>query len=359
MPPYSGVRQRQEVRQVPEIIGESLHAKHLREFVLQVAPIKSTVLLTGETGVGKDHTAKTIHSIGRPTRPFKEVNCPTIPTTVFESELFGHFKGAFTDARERRVGLVEVVGDGTLFINEIGEMTLDLQAKLLQLLDGKGYRPVGSNYEQDFHGRIIAATNIELRDAVKARGFRLDLFQRLDVFSYRIPALREHPEDIALIAHNFLARQNARKVFTPEAVDALEKYAWPGNIRELEHVVEKGIARSIGDEINLRDIRDFLKEDFETRTISGPSPDQIVGQRLFLEMTKKHGDFWEVVHNPYMSRNLSRDQVRAVIDLALKETRGNYKGVARIFNLEGEGEYKKLLNFLRKHDCHIPFQNYR
>jgi DNA-binding NtrC family response regulator len=213
-----------------------------------VASTSSTVLVTGESGTGKELVAKAIHSLSpRREAPFVSVNCGALPETLLESELFGHMKGAFTDAHQTRKGLFEAAHRGTLFLDEVGEMPASMQVKLLRALQERRIRRVGGTDEIEVDVRLIAATNRPLEDLVRERRFREDLFYRLNVIPLRIPPLRERREDIPLLAAHFLKRftgemGKAVTSLSPETLRLLGAYQWPGNVRELENVIERAVA---------------------------------------------------------------------------------------------------------------------
>src|SRR3982751_551949 len=236
------------------IVGESPAMGELRDLLRKVAGSPaSTVLLTGESGTGKDLAAKILHyNSDRANRPFVNITCSAIPETLLESELFGHERGAFTDARQQQRGLFEQADGGTVFLDEIGEMVPALQAKLLRFLEEKAFKRVGGSGDVRVDVRIIAATNRDLEEAVKSSGFREDLYYRLNVMQITLPSLREHPADIPLLLNHYIDvfnrefRKNIRGV-TPEAMELLKAYRWPGNIRELRNAVERAMLLAEGE----------------------------------------------------------------------------------------------------------------
>jgi formate hydrogenlyase transcriptional activator len=227
------------------IVGASPQLKGVLRKVQQVAPVDSTVLLLGETGTGKELIARAVHEGStRKDRPLIKVNCGAIPQGLVESELFGHEKGSFTGALQRRIGRFELADQGTLFMDEVGELPLDTQVKLLRVLQEKEFERVGSTKAQRVDVRLIAATHKELEQEVTEGRFRADLFYRLNVFPIRIPPLRDRPKDIPLLVQHFLAQFQRKlakplKGVTPESMERLETYHWPGNIRELQNVLER------------------------------------------------------------------------------------------------------------------------
>lgn len=227
------------------IVGQSNEIRRVLDLVERVAGSDSTTLITGSSGTGKELIAKAIHyNSARSQHPFVPINCGAIPSELLESELFGHVKGSFTGAVANRVGRFEMANNGTLFFDEIGEMSPHLQVKLLRVLQERKFEPVGSTKTQEANVRIIAATNIDLEKAVERGDFREDLFYRLNVIPIEIPSLKERKSDIPLLLQHFLEKFNrasSRKIssFSAEVVETLFNYAWPGNIRELENLVER------------------------------------------------------------------------------------------------------------------------
>src|SRR5580693_5676198 len=242
------------------IIGESPAMREIFEVVQQVAPSRATVLLGGESGTGKEIFAKAIHHLSpRAKQPFVAVHCAALAPTLLESELFGHERGAFTGAHERRVGRFEQAQGGTLFLDEIGEIDATVQVKLLRFLGERTFERVGSNKTLSADVRLVAATNKNLEELVKAGKFREDLFFRLRVVEIELPPLRERTGDIPLLAQSFLrefAKENGKAVndFTAEALEALMNYSWPGNVRELRTAIEHAVVLSRGERISLRDL---------------------------------------------------------------------------------------------------------
>lgn len=263
-------RLRREVKQLRDnearpyslraIVGESSAMEALRQMVAKVAASPaSTVLLTGESGTGKDLVAKTIHySSARAARPFMNITCSALPDQLLESELFGHERGAFTDARMQKRGLLESAEGGTVFLDEIGEMAPALQAKLLRFLEEKSFKRVGGAGDIRVDVRVVAATNRNLEEQVAKGGFRSDLYYRLNVLPIRLPALREHADDVAALVSFFIDTFNRefKKRITgvsPAASTLLKGYGWPGNVRELRNVVERAMLLAEGPRLEARD----------------------------------------------------------------------------------------------------------
>ena len=239
------------------IVGRSTALRTVLAEVEMVAPTDSTVLICGETGTGKELIARAVHNrSGRRANPFVKCNCAAIPTGLLESELFGHEKGAFTSAVASRVGRFELANRGTIFLDEIGETPLELQPKLLRVLQEREFERLGSSRTLHTDARLVAATNVNLADMVEARRFRADLYYRLNVYPIHMPPLRERPEDIPLLvcyfARHFAGSLGRRiKWLSSSAMDALVGYSWPGNIRELQNLIERAVIRSTGDRLDI------------------------------------------------------------------------------------------------------------
>jgi DNA-binding NtrC family response regulator len=249
-----------------DMVGESPRIREVYRILQRVAATDTTVLLRGESGTGKEVAARAVHA-GSPRtgRPFVAVNCATLSENLLESELFGHERGAFTGAVERRIGKIEVADGGTLFLDEVGEIPVTLQAKLLRVLQERELERVGGTRPIRVDVRVIAATNRDLERALREGTFREDLFYRLNVVSVRLPGLRERSEDIPLLASHFAA-QTCRRLgrptagFTAEARACLLRYAWPGNVRELSNAVERAIVLGEGDLIRPEDLPETVLE---------------------------------------------------------------------------------------------------
>jgi two-component system response regulator HydG len=261
-----------------EILGTSNAMLKMCELVTRVADTETTVLITGESGTGKELVAKALHAkSGRREGPFVAINCAAMPESLLESELFGHVKGAFTDARTSRPGLFIRASKGTLFLDEIGEMPAGMQAKLLRALQERTVRPVGGDQEQPFDTRILAATNRDLETEVEEKRFREDLFYRINVVRTHVPPLRARGGDILLLAQHFLERyasQSRRAVLgmTSAAADKLLQYPWPGNVRELQNCIERAVALAQFDQIGVDDLPEKIR-DYKTVRINIESND--------------------------------------------------------------------------------------
>ena len=266
-----------------EIIGSSPAMQRIYSQLAQLAATETSVLLTGESGTGKELVARSIHRRSRrASGPFVAVDCAAIPETLLESELFGHAKGAFTDARQERQGLFVRAGGGTLFLDEIGELPLTMQAKLLRALEERRVRPVGGDQEIPFDTRVISATNRDLDAAIEEKRFREDLYYRINVIQIELPPLRARGSDVLLLAQHFLGvfAESAGKEVTaiqPAAADRLLSYNWPGNVRELRNVVERAVALTQFDQIAVGDLPEKIRDYRGGQVvIGGDDPSELV-----------------------------------------------------------------------------------
>jgi DNA-binding NtrC family response regulator len=260
-----------------ELLGRSPAIQQVRQVVEQIAPTPVNVLITGESGTGKSLIAKLIHDrSARAKSPFLTLNCGSLPETLLESELFGHEKGAFTDARSQRSGLFETAEGGTVFLDEIGEMTLSAQVRLLHVLEQREITRVGSSTPIDVDVRVIAATNRDLQQAVAEGTFRRDLYYRLRVVEIQAPSLRSIPEDVQLFASRFIDLISDEHgappiVFDPGALSVLQAYSWPGNIRELRNLIERLMVLSVDRDISAHALSTYLEDSDAPRTNGAPS----------------------------------------------------------------------------------------
>jgi formate hydrogenlyase transcriptional activator len=263
-----------------EIIGDSAALKRALAQVELVAPAGTTVLITGETGTGKELIARAIHNLSpRRQRTFVKINCAAIPSGLLESELFGHERGAFTGALAQKIGRFELADRGTLFLDEVADLPLELQPKLLRVLQEQEFERLGSNRTQRVDVRVVAASNGDLARSVAERSFRSDLYYRLNVFPIHIPSLRERPEDVPLLVRYFVQKFSRRLNKTVEyvpadAMAALANYAWPGNVRELENLIERAVLLSPGKELRVpvRELKSSTSSDLGAISLDNPSP---------------------------------------------------------------------------------------
>src|SRR5687768_3432284 len=290
-------RQLREQGSFGRMIGNTPLIRQIYRVIEQAAPTLASVLISGESGTGKELIAQTIHELSpRSSFPFVAINCAAIPETLLESEIFGHEKGAFTGAHDRRTGVFELAHRGTLFLDEIAEMVPATQVKLLRVLQERTFRRLGGRQEQSVDVRVIAATNVNPMEAVKSGKLREDLFYRLNVFAIELPSLRERKEDIPMLAQHFLAEFNERngkavRAVEQEAVYLLEQYPWPGNIRELRNVMERATILAEGDFIESKHLPTTLvakgEETLPTVTLApGTTVDE--AERRLIVLTLDH-----------------------------------------------------------------------
>ncbi len=350
------------------LLGASQAVQQVITDAEAVAPTNAKVLITGESGVGKEVLARLIHRRSRRAHlPLVAVNCAGVPDSLLESELFGHVRGSFTGAHRDRRGLLEIANGGTIMLDEVGEMSLRMQGLLLRFLENGEIQPVGSERPQTIvDARVIAATNRDLHEQVRRGDFREDLYYRLNIVHLVIPPLRERREDIKCLFDHCLgegSRQHRLPVceLGPDALGVLEQHDWPGNVRELRNVAERLLLTHHGCTVSATDVARKLTRRQAAPTPELPTPTALaegVAQACFRSMTQGHESFWSVVYEPFMARDMTRETVRAVIRMGLQHTKGSYRLCAELFNLPPE-DYKRFLNFLQKHDCHMPFLKFR
>jgi two-component system NtrC family response regulator len=358
-----------------QLIGTSAAIRDLKAEVARIARSEAKVLITGESGTGKEVVARAIGANSpRASAPFVPVNCAGLPENLLESELFGHVKGSFTGAYRDKPGKLEMARNGTIFLDEIGEMTPRMQGLLLRFLETGEIQKVGAEQVAMAHNvRVIAATNRDLRELITLGQFREDLYFRINVIHLVVPPLRDRREDIPLLVEHFI-RTFADHVksgevpgsqllgpvvteITPDAMRALQEAAWPGNVRQLENVVERLLVTARHDRIDVQDLPPEVRAPFPSRK---PMRERrrTIADELFQKLVNERESFWTAVYPLYMNREITRANVRDLVHKGLEEARGNYKIVAKLFNMEPR-EYKRFLNFLRKHDCQLPFKEYR
>jgi DNA-binding NtrC family response regulator len=355
-----------KVGELPLLVGTSPLIVDLRQEIERVAKSDAKVLITGESGTGKEVVARAVHFEGtRQHHDFVAVNCAGLPETLLESELFGHVKGSFTGAYRDKPGKLEMAHLGTVFLDEVGEMTLRMQGLLLRFLETGELQKVGAERTGSVvNVRVIAATNRNLRHLIDQGQFREDLFYRLNVIHLRIPPLRDRRADIpALVEHFFekfsQKRGHTRLVsFAPDAMQVLMEYAWPGNVRELENAIERLLVTAPGDVVTARDLPLELQSQRNLSLRPKHERRRTVADDLYKRIVEQRESFWTTVYPLYMQREITRGNVRDLVRKGLEDARGNYKVVTRIFNIEPR-DYKKFLNFLRKHECQLPFKEYR
>jgi transcriptional regulator with PAS, ATPase and Fis domain len=347
------------------LIGDGARMTELREEIARTARSDAKVLITGESGAGKELVAEAVHAQSQRARgPFVPLNCAGVPESLLESELFGHVKGSFTGAYRDTRGKLELAHRGTIFLDEVGEMTLRMQGLLLRFLETGEIQTVGTDRAAGLvNVRVIAATNRNLRDGIAAGTFREDLLYRLDVIHLHVPPLRERREDIPQLVEHFLSRRrdvdgNNAPRLSPETIALLTEYSWPGNVRELENVIERLIVAARGPLITPADLPADVRGRLNVPVAPRKERRRTVADGLYQRLTERQESFWLAVYPLYMNREITKGDLREVVRRGLAEVHGNYRLVVRLFNMQ-ETDYKRFLNFLRKHDCEIPFKQYR
>ncbi len=325
----------------------------------RAAQSAAKVLVTGESGVGKDLIARHIHShSNRRQAPFVAVNCAGLTETLLESELFGHVKGSFTGAYRDKRGKLQLAHHGTLFLDEVGEMSLRMQALLLRFLENGEIQAVGSDQSQArVDVRVIAATNRNLSDLVAAGQFREDLLYRLRVIHLHVPPLRERPEDVQALMTHFVERAERQLTFTDGALRAFQRYRWPGNVRELMNVVEQLLWLAPSGTVEVEHLP------MSMRTGPGlmvPLDDRRrqVADDLYDALVKQGASFWEHVYPMFLNRDITRHDLRELVRRGLRESRGRYKALLKLFGMSGR-DYRRFMNFLAAHECGVGFREFR
>jgi len=334
--------------------------------ILCASRSNAKVLITGESGVGKEVVARLIYQRSeRAHFPLLAMNCAGVPDTLLESELFGHMRGAFTGAYRDRRGWLDQAHRGTIFLDEVGEMSLRMQALLLRFLETGEIQRVGSGcINSTVDVRVIAATNRDLMSRIADKTFREDLYYRLNVIHFAIPPLRERREDIEPLFLHFCRIYSQRHhasmpVIARETMGRLIAHHWPGNVRELKNVAERVVVRSRSGMVTPSD----LPREFGTACVEPVAPARAVRGKptadLLLDRMLVNGEsFWTVVYEPFMSHDLARDDLRTIVTAGLEQARGNYRVLVQSFNLE-PSDYKRFLHFLSSYRCHVPFQRFR
>ena len=321
-------------------------------------PVK--ILITGESGVGKDVIARYIHAhSARATRAMVAVNCAAFGDALLESELFGHVRGSFTGAHRDKVGKFQLADGGTLFMDEVGEMTPRMQALLLRALENGEIQRVGADGSPiRVDVRVIAATNRDLPSLVACGQFREDLMYRINVASIHVPPLRERVEDIPEIVQQVLDECGARASVSQRAMQALQRYRWPGNVRELQNVIAHTACMTGGDVIEVHDLPAAVRETPRPHTVPRVERRRQIADDLFTGLTDGRFGFWDHVHRLFLNRDITRHDLREVVRRGLAATNGSYRALVKLFHID-EHDYKRLLNFLAAHGCTVDCREFR
>ena len=367
------------------MLGTSAAMRAIEREIDVAGGCSAKVLITGESGVGKELVARLIHEgSARRANKFVAINCAGLPDSLLESELFGHVRGSFTGAYRDKKGWLEAAHGGTIFLDEVGEMSLRMQAMLLRFLETGEIQRVGSERAlPPLDVRVIAATHRNLSDCVRERTFREDLYYRLNVVHIEVPPLRDRRGDIPVLLKHFLSMfSSAHRLPVPEvSADAMQRlagYDWPGNVRELKNVAERLVVGSRSGRIETPS----LPSDVSARGTQGaprsgvalmasstvltvpvssiPSATAASStlQHRLDRLMKDRVSFWSEVHEPFMNHDITREDVRQLVREGLAHTRGNYKMLVRAFNMDPR-DYKRFLSFLRTYECHVSFRPFR
>jgi len=342
------------------VICQSAGMRDVLEMAKRASARRGKVLITGETGVGKDVVARYIHaSSPEARRPFVAVNCAGLADTLLESELFGHVKGSFTGAYRDKPGKLRQAHGGTIFLDEVGEMTPRMQGLLLRFLDtGEMQRVGGDEHHSDIkvNARVIAATNRDLPRLASQGLFREDLLFRIRVVHLHVPPLRDRPEDIRPLVHHFIERLDPGLRLTKAAWDAIGSYHWPGNVRELQNVIEQLASVASDGEVDVDELPwahtalagGRMRRERRRGIVDG----------LLAQIAAGHGTFWDQVHDSFMMHDLTRHNLRDLIALGLERSGGSYRDLLHLLRLP-DSDYKRLLKFLSRHDCAVDFRPFR
>lgn len=351
-----------------ELIGSSPLTRALDEEIRLAARSDAKVLITGESGVGKEVAAQLVHTrSSRAQAPLVIINCAGVPDTLLESEFFGHVRGSFTGAYRDRPGFLEQADRGTVFLDEVGEMSLRLQGMLLRFLETGEIQRVGSaRSERRVNVRVIAASNRELEEQVEKKHFREDLFYRLNVVRLQVPPLRDRLNDVPALARHFVEKFGRQYgihpvQIAPEAIEVLTAYTWPGNVRELRNVIERSMVRLKDSTLTVADLPSELRRAPVSTSVSEAStarPQSGAWEPLFDRMVTGRDSFWSVVYEPFMARDITRQQIRDMVAHGLERTAGDYRALAELFNV-ADGDFKRFVGLLRRYECHVAFQPLR
>jgi DNA-binding NtrC family response regulator len=326
----------------------------------RAARTDAKVLITGESGVGKDVVAHYIHaSSARRNGQFVAVNCAGLTESLLESELFGHVRGAFTGAHRDKPGKLQAAHRGTLFLDEVGEMSLRMQGLLLRFLENGEVQAVGSDAPPAIVDvRIVAATNRNLLDMVHGGQFRSDLMYRLQVIHLHVPPLRDRPSDIRPLALHFVSASPHMLELTDEAWKLLERHRWPGNVRELRNVIEQLTSLRVSNApIDAGQLPKTVRSSASAIVQQGERRRQVADE-LYEALVSGNYSFWEHIHPLFLNRDITRHDIRELVRRGLSVSRGSYRSLLRLFRMCPE-DYKRFMNFLATHECGTEFREFR
>jgi transcriptional regulator with PAS, ATPase and Fis domain len=344
---------------MPLLVAASSQMAEIESLAGRAAASDAKVLITGESGVGKDLVARLVHvHSSRAGGPFIAVNCAGLTETLLESELFGHEKGSFTGAYRDKPGKLQLAHRGTLFLDEVGEMSLRMQALLLRFLETGEIQSVGAHSApKTVNVRVIAATNRNLAERVAAGEFREDLLYRLRVIHIHVPALRDRREDVPVLVDHFLRGSGRTVRISDAAMQRLQRYHWPGNVRELQNAIEQAVWSAGGDVVETAHLPasitakpDTLKPQAERR--------RQVADELYEALVSGGYSFWEHIHPLFLERDITRHDLRELIARGLQTTHGSYRWMLHLFGLT-PGDYKRFHNFLMSHGCIVDYRSFR
>jgi len=342
------------------LVDVSRAMRQVRTLATRAAGGDAKVFITGESGVGKDVVAQYIHAhSSRATKPFVAVNCAAIADTLLETELFGHARGSFTGAYRDRIGRLEAAHRGTIFLDEIAEMSLQMQAHLLRFLECGEIQPVGSvGGPMRLDVRIISATNRDLEQLVVTGAFRSDLLYRIKVVHIHVPPLRDRKEDLPTLIDAAAKRTGRQIRFTESALQALARYRWPGNVRELQNVIEQAAWMAESAEVDAQDLPEIVRLASTDNLTPRRERRRRLADDLYSTLVDGHYTFWGHIHPLLLKRDITRHDLRQLVSLGLAATRGNYRGLLKLFGM-ADGDYKRFMNFLAAHECTVDYRQFR
>jgi len=343
----------------PVIVVADPQMLALLDVAERAAASDGKVLITGESGVGKDMVARRIHSRSRRRhRPFIAMNCAALTETLLESELFGHVKGSFTGAYRDKPGKLQLAHQGTVFLDEIGEMSLRMQAMLLRFLESGEIQAVGSETTSArVDVRVVTATNRNLPDLIAQGLFREDLMYRLRVIHLEVPPLRDRRDDIRLLVQHFVERLGKRVRFTDEALQVMVRHRWPGNVRELENVVAQAVWLAADEVVDVPQLPPAVRAAAQT-VLPMAERRRRVADELYNALVTSGYSFWEHIYPLFLSRDITRHDVRELVRRGLTTTQGSYRALLKLFGISPR-DYKRFLNFLAAHGCGSDFREFR